>query len=98
LAQVRAVEARVNSEVSSAWQQYSTSRELLENIEQRMLERAKRVRDTMEYSYRRGEASLIEFLDAQRAFNDVTQSYNEARAGYAKSLYLIDSVAASSIP
>jgi outer membrane protein, heavy metal efflux system len=60
-----------------------------------MIGRAKEVRDTTEYSYRRGEASLVEFLDAQRAFNDVMQSYNDARASFAKSLYLIDSVTAA---
>ena len=45
---------------------------------------------TTEYSYRRGEASFIEFLDAVRAFNDTMQSYNEARADYARSLYALD--------
>jgi outer membrane protein TolC len=40
----------------------------------------------IEYSYRAGEASLVEFLDAQRAFNDTMQGYNEARAEYARSL------------
>lgn len=94
-AQVRALEARIGTEVSSAWQQYSTSRSMLEDIEQRMLGKARDVRDTTEYSYRRGEASLIEFLDAQRAFNDVMQSYTEVRGSYAKSLYLIDTVAPS---
>jgi cobalt-zinc-cadmium efflux system outer membrane protein len=39
----------------------------------------------------------VEFLDAQRAFNDVMQSYNEARANFARSLYLIDAVTASPV-
>ena len=47
----------------------------------------------MEYSYRRGEASLVEFLDAQRALNDARQSYNDARADYARSLYAMDAIA-----
>ena len=38
--------------------------------ETNMLAKARTVRDTTEYSYRRGEATLVEFLDAQRAFND----------------------------
>jgi outer membrane protein, heavy metal efflux system len=97
MAQIRALEARVNTEVVTAWQQYSTSRGLLDDIEKRMLTKAKDVRQTTEYSYRRGEATLVEFLDAQRAFNDVMQSYNEARANFARSLYLIDSVTGSSI-
>jgi cobalt-zinc-cadmium efflux system outer membrane protein len=41
---------------------------------------------------RRGEASFVEYLDARRASNDTTQNYNEARAEYARSLYLIDSI------
>ena len=47
-----------------------------------------------EYSYRRGEATLVEFLDAQRAFNDIMQSYGEVRSNFARSLYFIDSVSA----
>jgi Cu/Ag efflux pump CusA len=38
-----------------------------------MLTQAQDVRTTMEYSYRGGEASFIEFLDAVRAFNDTMQ-------------------------
>lgn len=94
---IRALEARVNNEVTAAWQQYSMSRDLLDDIESKMLASARQVRQTTDYSYRRGEATLVEFLDAQRAFNDVMQSFNEARASYARSLYLIDSVTASSV-
>jgi cobalt-zinc-cadmium efflux system outer membrane protein len=62
-----------------------------------MLQQAREVRNTTEYSYRRGEASLIEFLDAQRAYNDTIQSYNEARADYARSLYQIDSISGKAV-
>jgi len=93
-AQIRALQARVENEIASAWDQYTTSRSLLEDIEKNMLTKAREVRQTTEYSYRRGEATLVEFLDAQRAFNDMMESYNESRAGYARSLYLIDAVAA----
>ena len=92
---IRALELRIDSEVTAAWQEYTTARGLAQDIERNMIGRAKEVRDTTEYSYRRGEASLVEFLDAQRAFNDVMQSYNDARASFAKSLYLIDSVTAA---
>ena len=82
----------IQAEVERAYRQYTVSKQLLTNIESEMLRKARSVRDTTEYSYRRGEASLVEFLDAQRAFNDANQTYNEARANYARSLYLIDSV------
>jgi cobalt-zinc-cadmium efflux system outer membrane protein len=89
---INALKTRIASEVATAYQQYTTSRELLEAIEKTMLDKAREVRDTTEYSYRRGEASLVEFLDAQRAFNETMQSYNDARADYARSLYQIDSI------
>jgi len=94
---IRAARARVEVEVRNAWVQYDTSRELLETIERDLLAQAQDVRNTMEYSYRRGEASLVEFLDAQRAFNDARQSYNDARADYARSLYLIDSISGKAV-
>ena len=40
---------------------------------------------------------MIEFLDAQRAFNEAMQTFNEARANYARSLYLIDTVSGATV-
>jgi outer membrane protein, heavy metal efflux system len=96
-ARVRAAEAGIDAEVRSAWIQYTTSRDLLLSIESDLLQAAQEVRGTMEYSYRRGEASLVEFLDAQRAFNDAQQSYQDARADYARSLYLMDSISGKAV-
>lgn len=96
-ARTDALAAGIRTEVDKAYRQYSVSRDLLSNVETNMMGRAKQVRDTTEYSYRRGEASLIEFLDAQRAFNDAMETLYEARANYARSLYWIDAVSASSL-
>ena len=92
-----ALEASINNEVEKAYRQYSVSRQLLTDVETNMLARARSVRDTTEYSYRRGEATLVEFLDAQRAFNDTMQTFNDARASYARSLYLIDTVSGATV-
>jgi cobalt-zinc-cadmium efflux system outer membrane protein len=93
----RALEAEIHNEIAAAWRQYETARALLGLIEDGMLLKARHVLDTMEFSYRSGEASLVEFLDAQRAFNGTAQSYNEARAEYANSLYLIDATVGNSL-
>jgi len=90
---VRALEASIRAEVENAYGQWQSSRESLEQIETAMLAQAREVRDITEYAYRRGEASLLEFLDAQRAFNETMQAYYEARAEYARSLYLLESSA-----
>ena len=94
---ILALQASIASELDTAYLQYATSRGLLENIEKTMLQEAREVRRITEYSYRRGEASLLEFLDAARAFNDTMQSYNDARADFARSLYLLDSVSGKAV-
>ena len=91
----KAMEARIAGEAAAAWEHYTSTGQLLAEMEKDLLARAREVRSTMEYTYRRGDATLVEFPDAQRAFNDTVQSYNLTRADYARSLYLIDAVTAA---
>lgn len=92
LARIRSLEQEIAADVENALAQYNTSKELLDSIEGEMLDQARRVREVIDFSYRRGEATFIELLDAQRTFNDTMQALNEARAQYARSLFLIDSI------
>lgn len=62
-----------------------------------MLQQSREVLRNAEEAYRSGKISLLEFLDAQRAYTDTMQSYNEARAGYARRLYLLDSVTGKNV-
>ena len=89
---VQALETDISTEVSNAYAQYSTTRQIVDTTEQQMLTQAQDVRTTTEYSYRRGEATFVEFLDAVRAFNDTMHSYNDARAEHARSLYTLDAL------
>jgi outer membrane protein, heavy metal efflux system len=91
-ARYRALEASIDTDVDTAYAQYEIARNTVDRIEGTMLNKARDVRQITEYSYRRGEASFVEFLDATRAYNETIQTYNEARAEFARSLYLIDSV------
>ncbi len=97
-ARVRALEQQIRAEVAAAWEQVQTARRLLESMEREMIGQARRVRDTIEFSYRRGEASFIDLLDAQRTFAETMQGYNEARVEYARTLYLLDAIAAREAP
>jgi cobalt-zinc-cadmium efflux system outer membrane protein len=96
-ARIHALEADVSAEVRNAYEAYAASRDVTSTIETQMLAQARDVRATTEYSYRRGEASFVELLDAVRAFNETMQSYNEARAEYARSLYTLDSATGASV-
>jgi cobalt-zinc-cadmium efflux system outer membrane protein len=97
-ARISALQSDITSDLRSAWEQYTTTHELVDTIEQQMLTQARDVRDTTAYSYRRGEASFIELLDAQRTFNDTMQGYNEARAEFARSLYTLDALTGGARP
>ncbi len=91
-ARIRALENGITDEVSSTYADYALARDTLATIEGRMLDDARAVRATTDYSYRRGDASLIELLDAQRAFDDTMRSYTEARAQYARSAFALDAL------
>lgn len=96
-AKVRALETTVQNDVQIAYLQYSNAQTTLNRVESALLQRATDVRQVTEYSYRRGEASFLEFLDAQRAYNDTMQTYNQARGEFARSLYGIDAATGTAL-
>jgi cobalt-zinc-cadmium efflux system outer membrane protein len=79
--QVTAREAQVTADVQAAFHEYVTTRELVASIEASLIKPATKARDTSAYMYRSGGTSLVELLDAQRAFNDAMQGYVDACAG-----------------
>jgi outer membrane protein, heavy metal efflux system len=87
---ITALRTEVANDVSNAWLAYTAASAQVDTMEQQMLVQARQVREATVYSYGRGEASFVELLDAQRTFNEITQSYHEARAEYARSLYALD--------
>lgn len=96
-ARIRSLEQEIQAEVENAFEQFQTARQLLEQIEKDLLDRAKRVREVTDFSYRRGEATFVELLDAQRTYNETMQGYNEARAEYGRTLFLIDAITGKGI-
>jgi cobalt-zinc-cadmium efflux system outer membrane protein len=91
-ARIHSLEQEIAAEVANAYEQFKTARALMKTIEGEMLDQSKRVREVIEFSYRRGEATFVELLDAQRTLNETMQGFNEARSEYAKSLFAIDSI------
>jgi outer membrane protein, heavy metal efflux system len=89
-ARIRALEATIENELEVAYLRYRNSLNTLNRIEESLLTRASDVRQISHFSYRRGEATFLEFLDAQRAYTETMQAYNGARAEFARSLYGID--------
>jgi cobalt-zinc-cadmium efflux system outer membrane protein len=86
---VRQLQQVITGEVDIASAHYATAETTLKIVEADMLTQARDVRSITDYAYRRGEATLIEFLDAQRAFNETMQAWNEARAEYVRSVFVV---------
>jgi cobalt-zinc-cadmium efflux system outer membrane protein len=55
-----------------------------------VLQKSSNVRNAVEFSYRHGGTSLVDFLDAARTYNEIRTSYYDALADYAKSLLLLN--------
>ena len=79
--QTAAVRAQILSDVDIAYREFTTNRDLVAAIERDLIQPATSARDISTYTYRAGGSSLLELLDAQRAFNDTMQSYLDAQAG-----------------
>jgi len=78
--QVAALRAQVLTDVQTAYSEYVTNRDLVDSIERDLIQPASKARDISTYTYTAGGSSLLELLDAQRAFNDTMQSYLDAQS------------------
>jgi cobalt-zinc-cadmium efflux system outer membrane protein len=83
-------EAQIVSDVQAAFVGFTSSRELVERMEGRLLDRAKRVRDLTAIQYQKGAASLLEFLDAQRTYIATNVEYLQDLANYWIALFQLE--------
>jgi cobalt-zinc-cadmium efflux system outer membrane protein len=82
--------AQVLNDVGSAHGNFAATRELVERMEGRLLERAKRARDLVSLQYQKGAASLLEYLDAQRTFIATNQEYLQDLANYWTAVFQLE--------
>jgi outer membrane protein, heavy metal efflux system len=94
---LRAARNSAAADVESTYEQYAIATTMLSNLETDMLDQSRQIRRTAEESYRAAKVSLLEFLDAQRAYTDTMQSYNDARANYARSLYAMEAATGQNV-
>ncbi len=68
-------ETQVYSDVDSAYATLVANINLLKPYKRQYLEQAVRVRDTVQFSYQHGGASLLDFLNAESEYRNVQLSY-----------------------
>lgn len=84
------LEAQVVADVETAWTNMVSTRKLVERMEGRLLERSKRARDLVELQYKKGAASLLEFLDANRVWIANNEEYLQDLANYWTAVYQLE--------
>lgn len=80
--QQRATSDQVLTDVRDAYEALRTNDEVLQLYRSGYLDEARQNRDISEYAYKRGAASLLDFLDATRSYRATELSYRQALASY----------------
>jgi len=89
-AQRAKIETQIIDDVGTAFANFATSREKVERMQSRLLERSQRARDLVEIQYLRGAASLLELLDAQRSYIATNVEYLNNRADYWRAIFQME--------
>ncbi len=77
---------QVMTDVANAYQSTETSAQVVQLYTSGYLKQASDSRDISEYAYKRGAASLLDFLDAERSYRSTQLAYRQALANYMLSL------------
>ncbi len=84
--QQRAASDTVLSDVANAYEAVKSNDEVVQLYTSGYLKQAQDSRDISEYAYKRGAASLLDFLDATRSYRSVQLAYRQALASYMNAL------------
>lgn len=86
-------ELQIQIEVRKAWFNYLTTQKQVRQFNTGLLADAQRLLDGKVYSYKRGETSLLEVLNAQRTYNETQLNYYETLYNYAAALVELEKAA-----
>jgi len=76
----------VLSDVANAYEAVRSNDEVVQLYSSGYLKQAQDSRDISEYAYKRGAASLLDFLDAERSYRSVQLAYRQALGSYMTAL------------
>jgi cobalt-zinc-cadmium efflux system outer membrane protein len=72
----------VMTDVANAYQTMKVNDQIIQLYKSGYLQQAQDSRDISEYAYKRGAASLLDFLDAERSFRATQLAYRQSLANY----------------
>lgn len=96
-AQLRLTRTQALTDVEKAFTAYQVSRDRLRLFTNGALATANDVRRIEEIAYRDGAKGLLDYLDAQRTYNQTLVDYNQSRFDFLMSLYQLEFATGSAI-
>jgi outer membrane protein, heavy metal efflux system len=97
--QRKAANNQVLTDVEDAYEGLQANNEVIQLYRSGYLDDAQMDRDISEYAYKRGAASLLDFLDAERSYRTTELAYRQSLAAYLLSLeQLREAVGTRSLP
>ncbi len=81
-----ATQDQVLTDVKDAYASVQTNGQVVQLYRSGYLNESQQSRDISEYAYRRGAASLLDFLDAERSYRATELAYRQALAAYMTSI------------
>jgi cobalt-zinc-cadmium efflux system outer membrane protein len=84
--QYEAIELQISSEVAQAYNKYKIACRQVEQFNTGLIDEAAIIFKKKEYSYERGETSILELLNAQRTYNDMQVNHSETLYNCASAL------------
>jgi outer membrane protein, heavy metal efflux system len=97
--QEKAASDQVLTDVEDAYEGLQSNDQIIQLYRSGYLDEAKQDRDISEYAYKRGAASLLDFLDAERSYRATELAYRQSLAAYLLALeQLREAVGTRSLP
>ncbi len=90
--EVDALERLVAAEVENAALEYTTTRRVVERIEQHILPRAEHRLEDIKQLFTEGQENLDAYLNAQRDFNEVIRQYRDALIRHRRAMLTLNTV------
>ncbi len=78
----KGAQEQVLTDVLDAYEGLQTNDQIVKLYRTGYLDQAQQSRDISEYAYKRGAASLLDFLDAERSYRAIQLAYRQALASY----------------
>jgi cobalt-zinc-cadmium efflux system outer membrane protein len=92
--QLQSVKIRIEAEVRQAYRRYQSTVQRLNLYRGNLLQDSDRVLEARLYAYQRGNATLLEVIEAQRTSDEIRLAYYQALADHAHALVTLEQAAA----